>query len=110
MTRYLTVLAAVGGMADTGQFLLGRRHLFRENLRRAGGTAAGLGLWSALALSAGLDRRVGRRTLGLASVVALANASLLAVHLRARLFSPRVLVGPALSAVALGAAAVGSRA
>ena len=108
--RYLTLLAAIGGAADTGQFLLGRRHLFRENRGRAGGTAAGLGLWSALAVSAALDRRVGRRTLGLASAVALANASLLAVHLRSRLVSPRVLLGPALSGVALGAAAAASRA
>ena len=108
--RYLTLLAAIGGMTDTGLFLLGRRHLFRENLGRAGGTAAGLGLWSALAASAALDRSAGRRTLGLASAVALANGSLLAVHMRGRLISPRVFVGPTLAAVALAAALAGSRA
>ena len=110
LTRYLTLLAAVGGTADTAEFLLGRRHLFRENIGRASGTAAGLGLWSALALSAAIDRSTGRRTLGLAASVALANASLLAIHLRSRLVTPRVFLGPALAAVALSAAAAGSRA
>jgi hypothetical protein len=105
--RYLTLAAAVGGMGDTGQFLLARRHLFRENRRRASGTAMGVAMWSALALSAALDRRTGRRTMAVASAVGVANAALLAVHLRSGLLSPRIFVGPALAVAALGSSVAG---
>jgi hypothetical protein len=108
MMRYLTLAAALAGASDTGQFLVGRRHLLRENRRRASGTAAGLALWSGLALSVLMDRRTGRRTLALASSVWLANAALLAIHLRSRLIRPRVFLGPALATAALGSAVAGS--
>ena len=115
VTRYLTLGAALAGAADTGQFLVARRHLFRENRRRAGGTLAGVALWSALALSAARERRVrrrwlrrqragGRRTLALAGAVGAANGALLAIHLRSRPIGPRVFVGPALATVALASA------
>jgi hypothetical protein len=106
--RYLTLAAALCGAADAGQFLVARRHLFRENRRRAVGTAAGVALWSGLGLSAALDERSGRRTLALASAVGAANAALLGLHLRRRPFSSRVLLGPALAAVALGSALPGA--
>ena len=102
--RYLTLGAALGGAADAAQFLVARRHLFRENRRRAAGTAAGVALWSALAVSAALDDRASRRTLALASAVGVANAALLGLHLRRRPIGPRVFVGPALAAAALGSA------
>lgn len=106
-TRFLTLAAALAGAADIGQFLLARRHLFQENRRRASGTAAGLALWLALALSAAQERHGGPRTLTLAGLVGLANAALLALHLRRPPLSSRIFLGPALSAVALGAAIVG---
>jgi hypothetical protein len=105
--RYLTLSAALGGAADAGQFLVARRHLFRENRRRAAGTAVGVALWSGLALSAALDDRASRRTVALASAVGAANTALLALHLRRRPFSPRVFLGPALAAAALGSALAG---
>jgi hypothetical protein len=61
MLRYLILAAALGGAADSGQFLVARRHVFQGRRRRGAGTAAGLGLWSALALSALLDRVLGGR-------------------------------------------------
>jgi hypothetical protein len=109
MVRYLALAAALAGVADTGQFLVARRHLFRENRRRAGGTAAGVVLWSGLALSLLMDRRIGRRTLVLASGVWFANAGLLLIHLRSRLRGPRIFLGPGLATAALGTAIAASR-
>ena len=103
--RYLILAFAAGGAVDSGQFLAVRQHLLGENPRRAGGILAGIALWSALAASAGADREVGRRTLVLASVVFLANTALLGIHLRSRLASPRIFLGPALATAALGSAA-----
>ncbi len=108
VTRYLTLAAALGGAADAGEFLVARRHLFHESPRRAAGTVAGVALWSGLALSVVLDRRVGRRTVALASGVWLANTALLTIHIRSRLVSPRIFVGPALATAALGTALAGS--
>jgi hypothetical protein len=108
MIRYLTLAFAIAGAADTGQFLVARRHLFKENRRRAGGTAAGVLLWSGLGLSVLMDQRVGRRTVGLASCVWLANVGLLVIHLRSRLVSSRVFLGPALATAALGSSVAAS--
>jgi hypothetical protein len=94
--------SALAGAADSGQFLVARRHLFRENRGRAGGIVAGAALWSSLALSAALDRKPSRRTLALATAVGLSNGALLAVHLRHRRLGPRIFLGPALAAAALG--------
>lgn len=105
--RFLTVAAAAAGAADTALFLARRRHLFTDNPGRATGSVVGVALWSALAASAALDRTPGRRTVGLASAVGLANAGLLAAHLRARVANPRVFLGAALASAALGSAAAG---
>jgi hypothetical protein len=107
VTRYLTVATTLAGAADSGQFLVRRSHLLRENPRRAAGIVAGVATWSGLALSAALDQRPGRRTLALATAVVLANGALLAVHLRRARHGPRVLVGPALAAAALGTVLAG---
>jgi hypothetical protein len=98
----LTSLAALAGAADTGSFLATRRRLFRQAPQRAGGSAAVLGLWLALAASARRDRRgTGPVTLSLAAVNAAGQAAMLGVHLRHRIAGPRVWLGAALGGAAL---------
>lgn len=98
----LTAPAAVAGAADTAAFLAGRRRLFVDAPGRAAGSVAFGALWAALAVSSAAQRpRPGRATVALAASVAAANAAMVAVHLRHRVASPRVLAGAALSAVAL---------
>jgi hypothetical protein len=103
--KLLTLVPAVAGAADTAAFLARRLDLFRENPGRAAGSVVGLGLWLGLAASAAAEPRPGRRTLALGSGVALANGALLGAHLRAGIVRPRVFVGAALAALALGGAA-----
>lgn len=97
-----TAPAALAGAADTFVFLAQRPRLFRESRGRALGSAGFGALWIGLAATSLAERdRPGAATVGLASTVAVANAAMLAVHLRHRIASPRVFAGAALSAVAL---------
>jgi hypothetical protein len=108
--RLLGIAAAVAGAADTAQFMIDRRERLRQHPARAAGGLLVASLWAALIASLALDRRPGRRSVGLASAVFAANAGLLASHARARLLDrPRVLVGPALAALALAATAASGR-
>lgn len=100
-----TAAAALLGAADTGAFLARRPALFREAPSRAWGSAAFLGAWLVLAASAVRDAdRAGAATLGLAGVLGAGNAAMLAAHVRARVLSPRVFAGAALSGIALAGA------
>jgi hypothetical protein len=101
----LTATAALAGAADTGAFLARRPQLFRDAPGRAGGSAAVLGLWLAVAASSRRDSgRTGPLTLALASANAAGQAAMLGVHLRHRIAGPRVWLGAALGGIALGAA------
>jgi hypothetical protein len=107
MMRRVLLAVSIAGAADTAAFIVTRLQALRANHGRGAGSLLGLGLWSGLAASAALDRRGGRRTLTLASAVGLANAGLLATHLRRGIRSPRIFLGAGLAAAAVGAAAVG---
>ncbi len=108
--KLLTLVPAMAGAADIAAFLARRLDLFRENRSRAAGSVLGLGLWLALAASAASESRAGRRTLALASGVALANGALLGAHLRAGIVRPRVFLGAGLAALALGGSVWSARA
>ncbi len=101
----LTATAALAGATDTAAFLATRRQLFRDAPGRAGGSAAVLALWLAIAAGARRDRgRTSPATLALASANAAGQAAMLGVHLKHRIAGPRVWLGAALAGVALGAA------
>lgn len=105
--RSLTLPAAIGGAADTAIFLARRPGLFREAPGRAGGSVAFLAAWGALAALAARDAQTGRKsvpTIALSQLLLAGNVAMLAVHLRSRVFNPRVFLGVALS----GAAAAGA--
>ncbi len=91
--------AALAGAADTAAFLIGRPTLVRENPGRAAGGVALLGLWVVAARQASGGGRAAR--LATAAALTAANAGLLAAHLRARIATPRIFAGMALSAVVL---------
>jgi hypothetical protein len=97
--------AALAGAADTAAFLIGRPTLVRENPGRAAGSVALFGLWLVTARQASSGGRAGR--LATAAALAAANAALLAAHLRARIATPRVFAGMALSGVVLAEAVRG---
>ena len=98
----LTTTAALAGASDTVVFIAQRPALFREAPGRAFGSAAFAGAWLALAAASAIERpRPGPATVALAGTVAAGNAAMLAIHLRHRVWSPRVFAGAALSAVAL---------
>jgi hypothetical protein len=98
----ITTPAALAGAADTAAFLAQRPQLFSEKRGRALGSVAFGGLWLALAVSSAVQRpRPGTATIALAGAVAAANAAMLAVHLRHRVASARVLADAGLSAAAL---------
>jgi hypothetical protein len=98
--------AALAGAADTATFLIGRPTLIRENPGRAAGSLALLGLWVVAARqSASPASRASK--IATAAALAAANAGLLAAHLRARVATPRVFAGMALSAVVLAGAVRG---
>lgn len=97
--------AALAGAADTAAFLIGRPTLMRSNPGRAAGSVALLGLWVVAAAQASSGGRAGR--LATAAALSAANAGLLAAHLRARIASPRVFAGTALSALVLADAVRG---
>lgn len=106
----LTAVAALAGAADTGAFLARRPQLFRESPQRAGGSAAVLGLWLAIAASAARDgSRSSRATQAMCAANAAGQAAMLGVHLKHRIAGPRVWLGAGLAGVALGAAAASSR-
>jgi hypothetical protein len=98
--------AALAGAADTAAFLIGRPTLLREKPGRAAGSLALLGLWVVAALQA-ISSGGRRRRLATAAALAVANGGLLAAHLRARVATPRVFAGAALSAVVLAEAVRG---
>ncbi len=108
LVRMRRVLLVVGlaGAADTVTFAVSRRRQMIAHPERAAGSLVGLILWLGLATSAARQPGDGRRTLGLAVAVTLANAALLGGHLAAGVRNPRALVGPSLAATALGAAAL----
>jgi hypothetical protein len=93
--------ASLAGAADTAAFLATRAGTLRHKPGRAAGSAAVLGLW----LAAAAMTRSGRSDAAaraVAGALLAANAALLAAHLRARVATPRVFAGAALSAVVLG--------
>ena len=95
-------VAAAAGAADTALFLVRRPGLFRRNPRRALQSVGLLAAWTVLAV--GSSRSDGERSSGvtaLAAGVFAANAALLAAHLAHRVATPRVFLGPVLSAVVL---------
>ena len=94
------VAASLLGAADAGVFLAGRPRLFTEKPQRAAGSLALTGLWLASARAAAAARP-GRGATALAVTLVGGNAGLLAAHLRARIASPRIFAGAALSAVVL---------
>ncbi len=103
----LTWVAALGA-ADIAAFLSARRGtLFAKSRSRAGGSVAGLVLWTALRASCRLSAsqpessRRQQLTTGLALACGLGNLSLFAVHLRIARGRLRSLPGAALGAVAL---------
>ncbi len=96
----VAVPAALAGAADTAAFLATRFETLRRQRGRMVGSMAMLWLWLAAAGMAVRNRSDGRAT-GVAAGLALANAALLAAHLRARVASPRVIAGAALSGVVL---------
>ena len=105
--RYVTLPAAIGGVADTALFLARRPRLFVEAPARAGGSVGFLAAWAALAASAARDAATGRKgmsTVALAQLLLAGNAAMLAVHLKNRIATPRVFLGAALSAAAVAGA------
>lgn len=105
--RYLTLPAAIGGAVDTAAFLARRPKLFREAPGRAAGTVGFLGAWIALAASAAADARTGRKsipTVALSQLLLAGNGAMLAVHLRSKVFNPRVFLSASLSAAATAGA------
>jgi hypothetical protein len=105
--RYLTLPAAIGGVADTAVFLARRPKLFVEAPARAGGSVGLLAAWTALAASATRDAATGRKglaTVALSQVLLAGNAALLAVHLKNGIANPRVFLGAGLSAAAAAGA------
>lgn len=105
--RSLTLPAAIGGAADTAIFLARRPGLFREAPGRAAGTVGFLAAWVALAAVAARDAQSGRKSIpavALSQVLLAGNAAMLAVHLRSRVFTPRVFLGAGLSAAAAAGA------
>ena len=105
--RYVTLPAAIGGAADTAVFLATRPGLFLTSPARAGGTVGFLAGWVALAASAARDAQTGRKsvaTVALSQLLLAGNAAMLAVHLRSRIFNPRVFLGVGLSAAAVAGA------
>jgi hypothetical protein len=102
---------AVLGAADIGVFLWRRRHtLLSQSSSRAGGAAAGLGLWSALGVSSGISawrpssRRWRRATVGLGLICGAGNLALLVAHLRVHKGGIRSLPGTGLGLAALASA------
>jgi hypothetical protein len=93
-------IAALLGATDTAVFLGRRPRLFRDSPGRALGSVALMALWLAAAATA-RSRQRDPRTLATAAVLVAANAGLVAAHLRARISSPRIFAGAALSAVVL---------
>ncbi len=86
----MAAMAALGS-ADALLFILRRRSdLFAKSKGRAFGSLAGLGLWSALAVSSSLaaqdtsDKRLQGLTAGLAKASAGAGVALWAVHMAIR--------------------------
>ena len=105
--RYVTLPAALGGVADTAIFLAKRPKLFIEAPARAGGSAGFLAGWLALAAFAARDAATGRKsipTLALSQLLLAGNAAMLAVHLKNRISNPRVFLGAGLSAAAVAGA------
>jgi hypothetical protein len=101
--RYLTLPAAIGGAVDTALFLVRRPKLFGEAPGRAAGSVGVLAAWLALAAAAARDARSGRKsipTIALSQVLLAGNGAMLAVHLRSKVFNPRVFLGAGLSAAA----------
>ncbi len=96
----LGVFAALAGATDTAAFLATRIETLRRQRGRMVGSVAMLWLWLAATGMAARKRSDGRAT-GVAAGLALANGALLAAHLRARVASPRVFAGAALSGVVL---------
>ena len=105
--RYVTLPAAIGGVADTAVFLATRPKLFVEAPARAGGSAGFLAAWVALAASAARDAKRGRKglaTVALSQLLLAGNAAMLAVHLKNGVANPRVFLGVGLSATATAGA------
>ena len=105
--RYVTLPAALGGVADTAIFLAKRPKLFIEAPARAGGSVGFLAGWVALAASAARDAATGRKsipTLALSQLLLAGNTAMLAVHLKNRISNPRVFLGAGLSAAAVAGA------
>ena len=102
---------AVLGAADIGIFLWRRRHtILSQSASRAGGAAAGLGLWSALGVSSGISasrpssRWWRRATVGLGLICGAGNLALLLAHLRVHKGGIRSLPAAGLGLAALASA------
>lgn len=97
-----TVVAASVGSADTAEFLFRRLQLFRTARGRAFGTAAGLALWTTVAVRAAAEgEHSSTPTLAMTAALVAGNAAMLAVHVRHGIAGPRIFVGAAASVVTL---------
>ncbi|MFN2451297.1 MAG: hypothetical protein ABR541_02975 [Candidatus Dormibacteria bacterium] len=106
--RPVTLTAALLGAADTGAFLARRPQLFREAPSRAWGSTAFLGAWLALAAAAASGGGRSRAaTVGLAGVLGVGNAAMLAAHVRAGVLTPRVFATAGVSGAAMAGALAG---
>lgn len=101
----LTVSTSLAGLADTATFAVTRRDVLKEKPDRAAGTVVSLALWAALAQAGASGAR--RRARALATATLLANAAMLALHLRARVANPRVYAGVGLAAGAVAGTFLG---
>ena len=93
--------AAVVGTLDTTLFLAKRPGLFTRKPGRAASSVAMIALWSSAATRAIARDEVGAYELALAGLLAVMNAGLLGLHIRAKAATPRVYLSAAAAAVVL---------
>ena len=106
MARLVVMAASAAGALDSAEFIARRPRLFRTKPGRALGSAALLaGSTTLFVRSLAEHDRAPRFTRAVAAGVFAGNAVTLAAHLRHRIATPRVFVGPLTSTVVLAAVA-----
>lgn len=98
--RHALTAVAVAGAADNIVFVVQRRALLRSKPGRVMGGVVGVGLWSGLAVASARSGPHSTPARSLAGAAVLLNGAVLALHLRARIVSPRVLAAGALAGAA----------
>lgn len=99
--RIAATIAATIGAADAALFIVRRPGLFRRKPRRALTNVAVFAAWTALASTTARQSAPRPATRALAVGLAGANLAMLGAHLAHRIATPRVFIGPAMSAIVL---------